>query len=363
MKIIQYEDSFPKIYHQLPEYYFHFYPNKNLLFFDIETTGFVAKNTTLYLIGVLWFEKDKPKILQWFNDDGKSEHEILCAFCAFCKNFSHIVHFNGLGFDFPYLSQKANIYNEPFTIKDSLTHIDIYKKIRSYKNILSMEHMKQVSIENYLNIQRDDIYSGKDLISIYQKYIGKPSVELERILLLHNHDDLLGMLEISQILNFTSFFENLKIDTIETNVDSEQFIISFSFPTFARLPKRISITQNSIYLNGIDQKATLYLPITKGTLKHYFKDYKNYYYLPKENMVIHKSVATYVDSNNKQKATKDTCYIGKTGNFIPCFGIHVEESFQTNLSDKTTYFELENFNTYDFSIQEEYIKNILQTFL
>ena len=40
-------------------------------------------------------------------------------------------------------------------------------------------------------------------------------------------------------------------------------------------------------------------------MKYFFKDYKNYYYLPMEHMAIHKSMAAYVDDAHKEKATKD----------------------------------------------------------
>lgn len=195
----------------LLEYYKHFYPNAKLLFFDIETTGFVAKNTTLYLIGALWYEDNNIQIRQWFNEDGKSEAEILMNFQKFCDDFTHLVHFNGLGFDLPYLRQKAEQLNLPFTIENSLEQIDIYKMMRSYKNILSLDNMKQVSIERYLGIDRDDIYSGKELIEVYKRYIARPSENAEKLLLLHNHDDLLGMPQISRILNIKAFLRKLKL--------------------------------------------------------------------------------------------------------------------------------------------------------
>ena len=50
------------------------------LFFDIETTGFSRDNTILYLIGCGYFAEEGFQFIQWFNDDGTSEEEILLAF-------------------------------------------------------------------------------------------------------------------------------------------------------------------------------------------------------------------------------------------------------------------------------------------
>ena len=43
-------------------------------------------------------------------------------------------------------------------------------------------------------------------------------------------------------------------------------------------------------------------------LKYYFENYKEYYYLPEEDMAIHKSLAIYVDKKFRVKATPTTSY-------------------------------------------------------
>lgn len=362
MKIIEYNEP-SNTDTCLPEYFKHFYPDERLLFFDIETTGFAAKNTTLYLIGALWYEKEQVKIIQWFNEDRKSEKEIIIAFSQFCKGFTHLVHFNGLGFDIPYLLQKANLLNIPFTADTELTQIDIYKEIRSFKEIFAIDNMKQVSIERYLGIERQDTYSGKELIHIYQRYVAAPAEESEHLLLLHNHDDLLGMPQISGILNYKTFFEKIDILSIDMKTEDTKLIISFTYDNFAHLRKRISLSKNGIYLNAIGQKASLSIPIFYGTLKHYFKDYKNYYYLPKEDVSIHKSVAAFVEAKNKEKATKNTCYIKKTEHFISCPDKNFDEVFQTAPDDRNRYQTLKSLQLSNDEIQQSYIKNTLQTFI
>lgn len=362
MKVINYKEANTEEY-RIPEYYNRSYPKSRLLFFDIETTGFAAKNTTLYLIGVLWYEKDNLCIRQWFNEDEKSEALILNAFQEFCQDFTHLVHFNGLGFDLPYLRQKAYMLKVSFTVDSSLRQIDIFKEIRSYKKLFLLDNMKQVTIEQFLGIKREDTYNGGELINVYQRYVARPDEAKEHMLLLHNHDDLLGMPKISQILNYKAFMEQSTPSNIIIEEANDYLTIHFQVENFSYLPKRISATKNGIYLNAMEQTGFLQIPIFTGTLKHFFPDYKNYYYLPKEDMAIHKSVAAYVESDNKMKATKSTCYIKKTDAFIPCLFFNYTEIFQNTPGDKVCFVTKDCLLQGNVALQTEYILHALQTFL
>ncbi len=349
--------------HKLSNYFTKQYNLNELLFFDIETTGFVAKNTILYLIGVLWFENDTIHIRQWFNEDGFEEQLVLSSFLTFTRNFKHLVHFNGLGFDLPYLRQKATIYNIEFPLEETMTQIDMYKEIRSYKNLFALENMKQVSIENFLGIARDDEMSGKELIHVFQRYVTNKDKQLEHLLLLHNHDDLLGMTKISHIMNYKWFIQSPAIESCTCDVQQNYLVIHFQLKNGLTLPKRITATRCGMHLNAIDEKGILSIPICTDTLKHYFSDYKNYYYLPLEDMAIHKSVANYVDKNHKVKATKQNCYITKNDSFIPCCCDSDYESFKKDWQEKQNYIILSAFLNEPKEKQIEYITKTLPTFL
>lgn len=366
MKIINYTENINTQDRELPSYFSHYYADENPLFFDIETTGFAALNTTLYLIGVLWYEDGQIKIRQWFNDDGKSEEELITAFETFCSHFTMLIHFNGAGFDLPYLKQKAQHLHIDFTVDSRLHQLDIFKEIRNFKTIFALDNMKQVTIEQYLGIIRTDTYSGGDLINIYQRFVARPDTEKEQLLLLHNHDDLLGMPQISGILNYTAFFnrlaaEDLEILSIKPDESNDKLIIIFQYPDYAFLPNRILCSKDSLFLNASECKATLQIPVIHDTLKHYFSDYKNYFYLPAEDMAIHKSVASFVENSNKEKAKKSTCYTKKTDAFIPCHNTDNISAFQYDIVDKKIYQSLDTL-TNDNEYVLTYILQCLKTF-
>ena len=69
-------------------------------------------------------------------------------------------------------------------------------------------------------------------------------------------------------------------------------------------------------------------------------NYKNYYYLPKEDMAIHKSVAAYVDHEYREKCKAYNCYVRKTGAFIRQYSDFMKPEFRFDIKDKYSYFLL-----------------------
>ena len=76
-------------------------PKEQLLFFDIETTGFSGDTSQLYLIGCVYHDGFGWKLIQWFADTRQAESELLDAFFVFIKRFKTLIHFNGDRFDIP----------------------------------------------------------------------------------------------------------------------------------------------------------------------------------------------------------------------------------------------------------------------
>ena len=53
---------------------------ENMIFFDIETTGFSGSCHQVYLIGCAFLRQGAWQLIQWFADDMQSEKELLTAF-------------------------------------------------------------------------------------------------------------------------------------------------------------------------------------------------------------------------------------------------------------------------------------------
>ena len=152
------------------------YKKKDVLFFDIETTGLSASSSYLYLIGCIYYKENSWHLKQWFSDSIDEEKEIITLFFEFLKDYKVLVHYNGQGFDIPYLLKKVNRYKLRYDF-DSITSLDIYKEILPYKKLLAFENLKQKTVESAFGLNRLDTFSGGDLIAVYTSYVGRHQYE------------------------------------------------------------------------------------------------------------------------------------------------------------------------------------------
>lgn len=320
-------------------------PLDKLLFIDIETTGFTARSSSLYLIGAAYFYSGCWHIKQWFAENYKDEQSVLNDFFSFAADYTHLVHFNGNNFDLPYLLQKCEMYKLPHNF-DNFEGIDIYKRISPYKFFLHTPNCKQKTLEELLGIDREDIYSGGDLIGLYHEYVKNPNKETYHTLLLHNSDDMKGMLLILPLLAFYDLFNNpIKAKKVQSNQfvdyhghDRKELLMKLELPT--PLPMSISNLSNGCYFSGEGIEGILKVPIFEEEMKYFYSNYKDYYYLPEEDTALHKSVASFVDKEHRTQATAATCYTRKCSIYLPQWDIFMEPFFKRNYKSKELFFEL-----------------------
>ena len=99
-----------------------------------------------------------------------------------------------------------------------------------------------------------------------------------------------------------------------------------------------------------DSTLSIRIPILNKTLNYYFENYKDYYYLPNENMCILKSIAGGVKKENRENATKDNCKISLEDSFIPMplnsviSGVRI---FKDSYKSKQHYIRLDDFLNLD----------------
>lgn len=331
------------------------YLNEELLFFDIETTGFAADVTSLYLIGCIYYKNNAWQLIQWFADDYESEEMVLSEFLSFSNQFSVLIHYNGTGFDLPYLKKKCEQYNLLYDLT-KLTSLDLYKKITPYKAIIPLKNYKQKTVEQFLFIKRTDRFSGGELITVYGEFLKsnffqkeKECEQLRNQLLLHNEEDLTGLLQLTELLYYTDLFE--QPHTIKDCTISDS---ALTITAFLPHPLKQVVTYKTEHftLHAQEETASVTVSVYEGELKYFFENYKDYYYLEKEDMAIHKSVASYVDKEFRKKAKASNCYMKKAGTFLPQWGDLFTPYFRKDYHDTCSYFE----QTDDFIKNKEQIR-------
>jgi hypothetical protein len=326
-------------------------PLCQIAFFDIETTGLSPRASSLYLIGAMHYDLSRGEwhMIQWFADDYHSEAAMLQNFFDFLEPFSVLYHFNGAHFDIPYLLAKCEKYgitpsehirqlfqndsHHRCTSETTPFFVDILKEIRPFKKRLSLPHANQTFLETWLAIHRDDQYDGGQLIPVYTKYMQAKllhpddATALLDLLLLHNHDDMAGMLEVCSIFAFLDALHPDETPQV-CHVSCGKQSVSVKFSLQQRVPKPLQLCHTfeekadsphlaDATLTLQDKTGNLSLPLYHGCLKYFFPSCKDYYYFPEEDTAIHKSVAQFMDASYRKKATAATCYTKKEGSFFP----------------------------------------------
>ena len=319
------------------------YNNKKIAYFDIETTGFSRTKNQIYLIGVAFKNEDDTfTIRQWFDDTGKDECKILLMFREFLKNYDMIVDFNGNSFDIPFVEERGKKYGIQFHF-NQFELFDIYKENRPIKKLIKSINLKQKSIEQFLQIDRDDTYNGGQLIEVYYEYLSiKQSSDykesLYRFLMLHNHDDMEGLVNICDILPYKNLLHK-EYSYKKTDIMEKEILIHANLPHRLRTP--VFLYSKEYKVECRNDQLKILISCENGVRKYFLPNYKDYYYLPDEDTAIHKSVAQFVDKNHRIKATKDTCYVKKEGTFAFQPEAVLSPSFKRDSSkDKIQYFEV-----------------------
>lgn len=457
---------------------------EQVLFFDIETTGFSPDSSYVYLIGCAFLHNNTPTLRQWFLDDISEEKQLVREFGAFAANFSMLVHYNGTTFDIPYLQKKARRHRLPHETGKAQDSFDIYKKLLPHKKLFGLKDLKQKTVEQFLNIRRDDVFSGGDLIPVYTEFVGRyryecvtrgnpfqkndaappaadaklqsafheepaafpdtvpsfedtgltcmpesPAKALLAVLLLHNREDITGLLAITDLLGIAgllagefritelsetadaapvrseaaaAFPPSCRVFRLDTKIPARLLASCFPRETARELPLCIAepgminptapaatgstgaanksdavfpqthlcITLSLLPDSSDTAEASeasdafgsllLSVPVLSGTLKYFFADYREYYYLPFEDCAIHKSVAQFVDKEYRKRATKDTCYRKKSGAFLPQPEELIVPAFRLHAKDTFTYFENANAALSDADTLKKWVCSLLQ---
>lgn len=342
------------------------------IFFDIETTGFKAGYSHLYLIGVGFRTETAWTIRQWMAERPQEETSLLRTFAQFLSNYTTILHFNGKRFDIPYLEEKYEQYGlvSPFT---DMCSIDLYQDFKPLKTFLKLERMNQKSLELFLGLERDDQYDGGKLIPVYRDFCKTSCDEKLRLLLLHNQEDVSGMFTLSTLYGYLNVFQlgcsevssadpylqNLSVEFLENRDGTKNLLFGFSLKLPVPVPVSFSTETGYLTLNKCTGK--LMIPVLEDTLYFFFEDYKNYYYLPQEDQAIHKSVAAYVEKQYRQPAKKENCYTKHQGLFLPQTKNFQAPSFHRCYKDPISWMLWKEEEWTDAANWSTYLCDLIQT--
>ena len=334
------------------------------LFFDIETTGFSPARTSLYLIGCAARRGDSLVVDQLFADTPEEESEVLTGFFRYLEQFETIITFNGIGFDIPYLKSKCSTYGlcDPFLAHE---YLDIYKVVSRLKFLLHLPNLKQKTIEQFLGIGREDTYNGGELIEVYHSYVKSRSPKELHLLKQHNYEDVIDMPNLLPLLSYARMLEgsfavaSLRANQFTSYEGTTEKELIFTLKNDFVLPAAVSCRYEDFYLTAEGEETRLVIKLFTGELKYFYPDYRNYVYLPKEDLAVPKALSSGVEKGEKVNATASTCYTRKTAIFLPQYTPVIKPAFRAMYRDKKSYFELSEEFVASKELQKEYLLHVL----
>lgn len=176
------------------------YKMDKIAYFDIETTGFDKHEDIIMLISLGWFLNKKSfYIKQYYAENTQEEKNVLSAFKEDLKEYDTWCSYNGKAFDQPFIENRM-LKNHIKDFTAPLEHIDLYRLIRPYYKQLGLDRCNLKSVEKYIGINRLDKIDGGMSVELYNKYLRTNDEKLQKIIMLHNYEDVLNLPKIFKVI-------------------------------------------------------------------------------------------------------------------------------------------------------------------
>lgn len=333
---------------------------EDALLYDIETTGLNPKASQLYLLGILLFHKENSELIQYFAESVRDEEEILEQFFQLCQTKKVLISFNGEGFDNRFIEAMAKSYGK-LPLHLHLKQLDLFKLIRKRKKFYGLESASLKSCERFLGIYREDRCSGGELISVYQDYLQNKNNEKKNLLLLHNREDIQNLPALFSFLAYENIFQgNIKFQTAELLESEEIKKLCLQYYLPSPVPVPLTLAPKNYLLEIKDKSLILTVPLYQGELCYFFKDYKDYEFIPSEDRVVHKSLASMYPKEMREKAKASTAYQKMKTSFLPIFQ-EKEKVFKKTYQDKQCFIPFKE-NTFESISPVEYLLSFLKLY-
>lgn len=206
---------------------------------DIETTGLSPQRNRFVLGGLLTAENGTLQVQQFFAENLSQERETLQAYLQAIDKTDFLLTYNGQHFDLPFIRGRAGTAarNLPF-------NLDLYLLVKSYSPIRKfLPNLRQKTVENFLGLwdHRKDEISGAESVDLYYQYLSQNDPSIKEKILLHNHDDVLQLYRLLQVLEKSDFHRAL---------------FHMGFPVKAASPNPLSLIVEHITFTGNQLKIS-----------------------------------------------------------------------------------------------------------
>ena len=276
----------------------------NPIFYDIETTGLSRYTSFVYLIGAVRYEEKQWCLYQWMCADESEESLVLQEFYNFLQSADCTVQYNGNRFDQPFLEERYRKYkmDSPF---EQLPSVDLYQLLKPCQSLFKLTRMKQPDLENFVGIHNRKYCDGGQCIRLYWNFMKKKIPEDAETVMGHNEEDLIGLGKIFSLLTYKKLYEG-EYTPVQCVIIEQELKITLELPS--SVPVNVSCGNSEFYLTVSENEAKLLVHLKEGRLRQYYRNYKDYEFIPGEDTAMPKSITKYMDKSLRTVATPQNCY-------------------------------------------------------
>ena len=150
--------------------------------------------------------------------------------------------------------------------------------------------------------------------------------------------------------------KDLELEERQNSRTSEKLYLRFSLPSSVPVP--LTLTPKNFLLEIKETSLCLTVPLYQGELCYFFKDYKDYEFIPSEDRAVHKSLAAMYPKEMREKAKASTAYQKMKTSFLPVFQER-EKVFKKTYQDKNCFIPFKE-NTFESINPVEYLLSFLK---
>lgn len=278
--------------------------------FDLETSGLHKTHDQIISIGVLYEKEGVIVKNTFFISSLQEEKAQLLCFLKWCEDFETVATYRGKHFDYPFLLARLQFHQLSEEAFLRLKLVDMQLPLGGFS-----KNRKQ--LEAWLGFSRQSTTSGQEIAQLYKAYLHASHTTYRTLILRHQDDELSSLYALWELYHTLYHLKSLpvtdyKIANGQLHLTYEQAVpFRFHFNASAYGLKLCYDTDSAL--------IHLIYPLFTGMLKHPLTPVKDYYYVESQKQLIHKSLAAFLPSSSKRRATKDECFIEETHTFLKLF--------------------------------------------
>lgn len=247
----------------------------------------------------------------------RDEESIMRSLREAIASSRRLILFGAYSFALRFLSERWMNYGDDDFLAPGKKVLCIQKILTPWKERLNFPSLKKYDIEKKLGFYRSERISGEELISVYSCWEKERTPGCRDRLIAHSEEDLRSLFALSRYCAFTDFTKNPSGVPEEITLGGDGTLsVRLSCPEI--FPCEASWKNRFAGISLCGSTASFCISAFRGTLKYFLPGkVSEYYYLPEEDCAVHKSVALFVDKDHREKATPATCYVKRSGVFLP----------------------------------------------